>query len=58
MRMKDVVRLGGSIIAAVAVAFWGIAYNDSLLTLVLPCNFSEDRLNLLPQITLFCYEAR
>ena len=58
MKRKDVVRLGGAVFAAVAVAFWGIAYNDSVLNLVLPCNFSEDRLNLLPTLTRLCYEAR
>ncbi len=56
--MKDLIRLCGAVGAALVVALWSVAYNEAMIALFWGCDFSEDRLTILPLLTRSCYEAR
>jgi hypothetical protein len=56
--MKDLIRLSGAVTAALVVTIWGVVYNGAMIALIRGCDFSEDRLSALPDLTLFCYDSR
>jgi len=54
---RQLIFLGSAVVAAILAGLFVMAYNALMIAVQLPCDFSADRLEILPAWTRFCVAA-
>lgn len=55
--MRDLTRIGSSVLASLVAGLYAVIYNNSMTAIVLPCDFGDQRLQVLPSLTRFAIHA-